>query len=300
MLKFQFFIMKRIFSLTILMIVFIFYSCDKDETPVIESEDVVLKVATTNNITITKTLPNGKVITIQVPAEAVESIIANSEKLPYSPQGTYLFMNKDEPYNTYDVFITSYDGDKFIGTFGYPSGGNYEYTGDVTGGIGSIDSWGFQRFTGKFGIGDKAIPLEVATSESDGIIKNWRIKKPNQFLVLTTEPYSPEGYYLIGEFQDGVENPDYRFYTWITSIDGNNFKGIYVSTNSKGGDEVQGPLEGSIGLTKDEFAPLTMALYAETEGGLIVYKTITGTVHISDGLRGLDSPFKFIPTLVVD
>ena len=57
---------------------------------------------------------------------------------------------------------------------------------------------------------------------------------------------------------------------------------------------------GNVGVIKDESSPITMDFYAESEGNVFVYKTITGTVHKSDGLKGLDLPFKIIPVKVVD
>lgn len=250
-----------------------------------------------DKITITKTLPNGKVITIQVPADAAESIIANSQKLPYSPQGTYLFMYKDEPFKMYDVFISSFDGNKFSGTYGYPPGGNYEYTGDITGEKSVDDDMGFQRFTGYFSSGGREpIPIAFATSESDGIIKNWRFSKPDMYYtILTTEPYSPEGWYHFGEHLNEAELPYLKFTILITSFDGNNFKGKYVTKYHKSEVLVYGELEGSVGVIKDESAPIVMYLYAEKDGEVSVYKTITGNVDVQNGLYGLYPPFKIIP-----
>jgi len=283
------------FLIVILVLVSFSSGCTKEEILVSELEETTQKAArvkpTPDLLTITRTLPNGKVITITVPANTVEKIIEESPKLPYSPEGVYLFRHKERELY-YDVYITYFDGGLMKGTYGYPAGGNYIYTGEIEG-LGSAKAiyTGYLIFFGEFFIGTETKHFFVlGTSSSDGIIKDWEIRGKNEFLVQRTIPYSPEGQYLICEYNND-RDPERYIEFWVTSFEKNNFKGKYISRINIGdlGCEYTGELEGNI-VMKGETPRFTMNLYP-IEGGDVPWKTIEGFVDISEGMNAFNAPF---------
>ena len=204
----------------------------------------------------------------------------------------YLFYHK-ESQTYWDVFITYWDGVWLKGTVCYPAGGNYEIIGEIDNPIKkSVPYPGFHIFYGWFIIdGNQEYYFLFGTSEYDGIIKNWEIyplSTNNEFLVLSTKPYSPEGFYYIYEYDDIDPVDDYSL--WITSFDKNNFKGNYISQFN------EGELEGNIGESVNELAPLTMNLYTDKIADGILFKTIEGYVDINGGIVELNEPFGFPPS----
>lgn len=268
----------------------LFSGCTKDEAPPPESEDTALKAAVVK-IPITRVLPNGKTIVFEIPASAVEGVLATAPKLPYSPEGVYVFQDK-KTKEQYDVFITSFDGYYMRGTFGRPAGGPYELTGIVgnKGAVVGIIPFGFRLFRGVFAIDNGSTGVgewQFATSEFDGIIKNWDVEEDiyegNQFIVLRTEPYSSEGYYEIGEYEGST--PVLYIDLWITSFDGSYIEGKFASEKGIGG--LEGRVEHEI---KEGLRPFSMNLYLKY---IDLWKTVEGYID-AEGTITFKSPFDWV------